>query len=782
MHVCPALRFALRTLVVRRTRTVLATASIALGVFTLVAIHSTGLALAEAQRRTFADTGQPDIVASVPQLTPGLQATLARRPGVAAVEARTVQPSRISAGERWMPVRLIGVRRFDEMTLDRPQLLSGRWPEHGEITLDVAARRLLAVQEGSLVALQANPADPIHYARVSGFAWVPARPDAALLNQLTAYLPERDLQSMLGTDTANTLLVKVTQPNLAGQISRELQRFLAARGAPSYGWTVRDPQSFLGARELQTLLVLLRIFAGLGIIVTFFIVANTTLGLLTEERPHLGTLRAIGATQRQTLFLYLLPFAVLGSLGTLAGLVLGTIGGHLLTSTLARLAGLIVPPFSLALDTIALGCAAGLGSALAGAAVPMVASIRSRPVQLLRESPTTLSITPRWLTQLTSWLATRSPILAVSVRDPFRRPLRTGLALTVSAVALAALLASHLVDHSLRTAIDHMYRRYQADAWMLTNPPVVSNYTRHLEAAAPVQVAEAWMITQGAIGAVRTDVWGVPRQTVVYQPAIISGSWLQPSQPPAVVLTSNLARYVEVQVGDLLALDLGPRRVPVRVIGIVDDESTYLGATAIGKVFVDRSELARLLGRDERTALFAIRFWPATPTEAAAALDYLEQRERAVRPLTLLMAEDRAATERVLAILTILARAVVLVVGLTALFGVTNALLLDVTERRREFGVLRTIGSDRHTLLTLLFGQALVIVGSGALVASVLGLGVGLLTLRMVSIQLFRVPLSVDASSIVLLIGVTLLSAGLTIILPASVAARLRPVEVLRYE
>lgn len=782
MHPWSALRFALRTLAVRRTRTLLATASITVSVFTLVAIHMAGLGLADAQRRTFADTGQPDIIATVPRLTPGLLATLARRPGVAAVEARTVQTSRISAGERWFAVRLIGVHRFNGMTLDRPQLVSGRWPKHGEIVLDVAARRLLDVHEGSLIALQANPADPIRYARVSGFAWVPARPDATLLNQLTAYLPEKDLQHMLGSDTANTLLVKVTQPNLAGQISGELQRFLAAREVTSYGWTVRDPESFLGARELRTLLVLLKVFAALGTLVAFFIVVNTTVALLTEERPHLGTLRAIGARQRQALLLYLLPIAVLGFLGTLSGLVLGMTGGYFLTSLLARLAGLVVPSIFVAPDTIALAFAAGLGIALAGAFVPAAVSIRTSTVELLRESPTKIPLTPRWLVRLTGPLATRSPILALSVRDPLRRPVRTGLALTASAIALAAFLASHLVDHSLRATIDRMYRQYQADAWMLTNPPVTPTYARRLETAAPVRDAEAWMMTHGAIGSTRTDVWGIPRQTQVYQPSILAGSWLQASEPPAVVLTSNLARRTGAHIGQLLALDLGRHRVPVYVIGIVDDESTYLGATAIGKVFIDRSVLARLLGRDERTALFAIRFWDGTPHDAAVALDHLEQRERARRPLTLLMAEDRAATERVLAVLTILARTVVLVVGLTALFGVTNALLLDVTERRREFGVLRTVGSDRRVLLTLLFGQALVIIGSGALLASILGLGLGLLTLHLVSTQLFAVPLSFDASFVALLVTVTVLSAGVSIVLPASGATRLRPVEVLRYE
>lgn len=782
MRLALALAFALRTLAIRRTRTLLATASITLAVFTLVAIHTTGLALVEAQRRTYADTGQPDIVANVPGLTPGLLATLARRPGVQLAEARTVQTSRISAGARWLPVRLVGIDRFSELRLDRPQLVSGRWPEHGELVLDVAAQRLLGVREGSLVALQANPADPIRYARVSGFAWVPARPDATLLNQLTAYLPERDVRQILGTDAANTLLVKVMEPSLAGQVASELRRFLAARQVTSYGWTVRDPASFLGARELRTLMLLLQAFAGLGALVAFFIVTNTSVGLLTEERPHLGTLRALGAIRLQIAVLYLAPFVVLGTAGSLLGLFLGLLGGHMLSSYLAHLAGLVVPPISLALTTVLLAFAGGLGIALLGAVLPLVISTRTSAAQLMRGHLVQHVVPPRWLTRLTRWLAHHSPLLAMSVRDPFRRPLRTGLATLVSAIALAALLASHLVDHSLRVTVDQLYSRYQADAWLLTNPPVLPTYARHLQAAPTVQHAEPWTISQGAIGAVRTDVWGLPRTTAVYQPRLIAGSWLTPSQPPAVVLTSNLAARIGARVNDVLALDLGARRVPVRVVGIVDDESTYLGATALGKVFIDRNELARFLGRDGRTALYAVRFWNASPALAATALDALERQERAVRPMTLLMAEDRAATERVLAVLTVLARTVVLVVGAAALFGVANALLLDVTERRREFGVLRAIGTVRRSLFAMLFTQALVIVASGMLLAGALGLGMGWVILHFVSAQLFFIPPSLDRWLIGLAVGTAILSAAFAAIVPAIVATRLRPVEVLRYE
>ncbi|MDW8060280.1 MAG: ABC transporter permease [Thermomicrobium sp.] len=782
MHAILALRFALRSLLVRRIRTTLAAASVVLAVFTIVAISSAGGTLVEAQRRTFADTAQPDIVATVPSLTPSLLAALSRREGVATVEARTVQPSRVSAGGRWVPVQLVGIARFDAVALDRPQLVAGRWPERGEIVLDASARRLLGVELGSLVALQANPGDPVRYARVSGFAWVPARPDPALLDRLTGFVSERELRQQLGTDSANTLLVRVTDPALAGRVATELQRFLAARQVASSGWSVRDPDSFLGARELRTLVLLLRAFALLGAGVAIFVVANTTVGLLTEERPHLGTLRSLGATRRQLFALFLLPYLLLGALGGLVGAGLGVLGGRALAMLLARLAGLVLPPLAVAWNTLALGLALGVSIAVSGALLPLVATVRRPAAELLRGDATVPPAAPRLLARLTGWLAGWSPVLAMSVRDPFRRPLRTALTAAASAVALAAVLASQLVDHSLRVTIADLYTRYQADAWILVNPAVPPTYAHRLQRVPPVRAAEPWTLVQGAIGPVRTDVWGVPQDTVVYRPRLVAGTWLEPSQPPSVVLTANLARRVQAQVGTVLPLDLGRRRVPVRVVGIVDDESTYLGATTLGKVFVDRQVLNTLLGREDRPALYALRFWNHAPETAGAALTTVERSERALRPLTLLMADDRAATERVLAVLTVLARLVVLVIGLAAVFGIANALLLDIAERRREFGVLRSLGAERRALVALLVGQALVVVGIGLLLALPLGTVASAAVLRVVSAELFAVPLAWELRLGVLLAGAVVLAAAAAVAVPLGVVARLRPVEVLRYE
>lgn len=448
---------------------------------------------------------------------------------------------------------------------------------------------------------------------------------------------------------------------------------------------------------------------------------------------------------------------------------------------LTRLAGLVLPPFTFSWSVLALALSVGVGIAVLGSLVPLLASVRRPAAMLLRGEATTGVAAPRVLTRSTRWLGRWSPIVAMSFRDPFRRPLRTTLIVAASAVALSAVLASQVVDHSLRVTIADLYTRYRADAWMLTNPGVPPTYARRLEQLPPVRAAEPWTMMQGAIGSVRTDVWGVPAETVVYDPRLVAGSWLEPTWPPAVVLTANLAARVQAGVGDVVSLDLGSRRIPVRVIGVVDDESTYLGATTIGKVFVERSVLEKLLGREDRPSLYALQFWVHMPADAARVLTAVEQHERSLRPLTLLMADDRAATERVLAILTVLARAVVLVVVSVAVFGIGNALLLDISERRRELGILRSVGAESVTLAVLLAGQALVIVALAALLAFPVGIVSGTAILEVISAHLFHVPLAWGHRLEMLVLGAAVVSAGAAMLVPLVVATRIRPVEVLRY-
>ena len=123
-----------------------------------------------------------------------------------------------------------------------------------------------------------------------------------------------------------------------------------------------------------------------------------------------------------------------------------------------------------------------------------------------------------------------------------------------------------------------------------------------------------------------------------------------------------------------------------------------------------------------------------------------------------------------------------------ASLGIVNTLVMAILERRREIGILKALGASDGDVKKLFFTEAGCMGLLGGLIGVALGWAIGrginfganvyLHRQNLPSIQLTAVPIWMVISAIAISIGVSL-AAGLY---PASRAAKLNPVEALRYE
>jgi putative ABC transport system permease protein len=111
--------------------------------------------------------------------------------------------------------------------------------------------------------------------------------------------------------------------------------------------------------------------------------------------------------------------------------------------------------------------------------------------------------------------------------------------------------------------------------------------------------------------------------------------------------------------------------------------------------------------------------------------------------------------------------------------GIMNIMLVSVTERTKEIGILKAIGAKRSDILLQFLIEAVVISLLGGFIGVLLGYGLGVLA----SIAIPNMP---PANVPLWAIGIAFgFSAGVGIlfgILPAAKAANLNPIDALRYE
>ncbi len=230
--------------------------------------------------------------------------------------------------------------------------------------------------------------------------------------------------------------------------------------------------------------------------------------------------------------------------------------------------------------------------------------------------------------------------------------------------------------------------------------------------------------------------------------------------------------------------------VPVKVIGVLQEK----GQSSFGS---DRDDIVLIPISTARNRIVGAH--PTTPKNVArievmvadgedmkqaqgAVMDFMRARRHiragADDDFMLFNIADfiraRAATQATMGLLLAFTAAVSLFVGGV---GVMNIMLVSVTERTREIGLRMALGARGSDILVQFLTEALVLCSVGGLIGILIGFAIALLAART-----GHWPVSISPQIILLALG-SAAAVGLFFgYFPARRAARLNPIEALRYE
>ena len=331
--------------------------------------------------------------------------------------------------------------------------------------------------------------------------------------------------------------------------------------------------------------------------------------------------------------------------------------------------------------------------------------------------------------------------------------------------------------------------------WVRIRPDLTRDEAERIAALPIIQYASIWaqVIQRVEYNGVRTQpqaIMGADEGFIEIQGGeLASGRWFTHAElssgSAVAVLDVDVAQRLFGAISPLDRLvRLGGR--PARVIGV------YQPA---GNIFKPPGqEIAAIVPYEMLDHQFTIdksvaQYIPVKPRPGVTVVDAQEEVTIALREMRRLSPGDHnnfdmITQDQILDVFNKLTGVFFLVMialsGVALLvggIGVMAVMMISVTERTREIGVRKAVGATRADILLQFLFEAATLTGAGGIIGILVGLGLGrVITLLM---HVHAVP-PLNLTLIAVLVSVSL---GLVFgLLPARRAARLDPIDALRYE
>jgi putative ABC transport system permease protein len=802
-----AWRKAVRDFWHERARTVLVVLAIALGISAFAAVMSSYTILTRELDLGYLATNPASAVMRLDSIDDDTVKAILQNPEVSDAEPRRTIRGQIKAGPvQWRNLMLFVVQDYGNIRVSTLVPENGAWPPAtGEILIERDAFQVAKANIGDAVIVKtANGVEqPLV---ISGSVHDVGQAQARMENIVYGYINLATLVQLGEEPKLDQLNILVAQnrfdENHIRRVVADVEQLIKSRGHEVRRIDIPAPGKHPHSDLTGILLLSMSSFGLFVLVLSGILVINLLTAMMASQVRQIGVMKAIGGTRWQIARIYFGQALFLGIAAVIVSVPLGILGSRALCRYMAMFLNFDINSFAVPFWVYLLVAVVGLAAPLIAAAYP-VWSGTAAPVRValsdfgLSQTTFGASAFDRALTRIGGTLS----LVAVAIRNSFRR--RTRLVLTLLTLAAGGLffLAALNVRASLVNTLDRMFAARKFDLTIaLANPYELEKIQKAISNTPGITRAEGWFTTEAALvnpsqstpdshasglhgggsDVNRFSVVALPADTQLLDLDIIEGRNLAPGDTDAIVINNELARReAKMRVGESVVLRMGPAETRWRVVGLAR-EAFSPPVAYIPQSFIQQrhpgmvNNLRMSLDNSDSDSIAGVK----------ADLDRnLEQQGVRARG-SVTKAESRFGFDQHMLMIYVFLIVMSTIIGGVGGLGLMTTMSLNVFERRREMGVMRAIGATPRTVWLMVVAEGIVIGLLSWIIAALLAWPVSKVLGNFITKVMFRSGLDFTFEPLGLLIWIVVsisLSAAASF-LPAWKASRVTVREALAYE
>ena len=718
-------------LLMHKSRSVLAISSIAIGLF----VVGTLLGMMELQLDSMDNAHQQSQPSHINLILKqdadfSVAEPLKNLDGVADIDSLTQFTAQYKTPKsaQWQTGTVIFRPDYKAQTYDRMTLVSGVFPQKKSMAIERLSARYAGINNGD--ALEFATATGSETFVINGVLGHPFVKPPTFGGQLHFFIaPELAPLFGIPAHSFRQLLVQIKPPysqEKARLIAGELRSKLAEAGIGVNATLLQNPEQHWGRAVFSGINLVLTVMAWASLALSSVLILNTVAALITQQTDQIGVMKALGARRWTIAKIYLTEVFILSIIALLIAVPLSWIGAFYSSRWILDLFNIELAGFVYSAKVLYLMIAGGLFAPLLAALWPVwtgaTLSVRQAISCYGLGADFVSHGFDRWLERLVAgWLPT---LYAVALGNLFRR--KANLLWTQSVLIIAgvlfivimSLIASVNLTLNNELARSHYAVRlgFTADqsAELIQNVVNSVPQTTGLELwnRLPVELFQGDKLLRQS-GSLGVQMIGLPADTALYQPLIVSGRWFESTdnQQKRLVLNAATAELNNIKVGDTIKVKLLQQTVKEwQVIGL------YRGITgngyAVEPVYAPLSAI-------QPTSLNPSKYTFALLSADIASLDaekiYVDALKSAFQQqhikldfyTTLAKLEQRQFAENQFRPITLMLLGLATLIAAVGAIGLSGTLAISVLQRTREIAVLRAIGAKSMAIFKLFILEGL---------------------------------------------------------------------------